>query len=281
MAIKSGLVYELHIDGLSDEHIDLTTGILGYLEVEAIEMLDSGLVIYHSDLSFIEHIEKQLELLAPWLISSQLSRSQRQNENWNKSWESSFDPIVIDDFCTVRATFHEIEIDTDHVITIDPEMAFGTGHHETTYAMIKMMQRIDFIDRTVMDYGTGTAILAILAEQRGARDIFAFDYDEVAIECAERCVKLNNCSKITCVTAVMADTDPTLQYDIILANINRHVLLTTVAGVYQRQKPEGSLLLSGILTQDKELVVEKYESLGYRLYEQIQRGEWLCLHFKK
>lgn len=281
MAIKSGLVYELHIDDLSEEHLDLTTAILGYLDVEAIEILDSGLVIYHSDQGFIDHIESQLSTMAPWLQSTQLLRSERQNENWNKSWESSFTPIVIDDFCTVRATFHDIDIDTDHVITIDPEMAFGTGHHETTHAMIQMMQRVDLVEKSVMDYGTGTAILAILAEQRGAKEIFAFDYDEVAIECAVRCVGLNNCTKIKCATAVMSDTDPSMQYEVILANINRNVLLTTATQVYKRQMPGGSLLLSGILIQDRELIVEKYVSIGYELSDTIQRGEWLCLHFKK
>ena len=281
MAIKSGLVYELHIDGLNEEHIDLTTAILDYLEVEAIEVLDNGLIIYHDDESFLDHIETQLATMTTWLEPNQTSRKQRKNENWNKSWESSFDPIVIDDFCTVKATFHTHDNTTKHTITIDPEMAFGTGHHETTYAMIQMMERLDFHDKEVMDYGTGTAILAILAEQLGAKRIFAFDYDEVATECAVRCVRLNNCHKITCTTAEITGTEVSTQYDIILANINRHVLLTTAHEVYARQKPSGTLLLSGILESDYDLVLNKYASIGYRLDDKIQRGEWLCLRMKK
>lgn len=281
MGIKEGLVYELHISGLSEEHLDLTAAILGHLEVEAIEQLERGLVIYHTDESFIDDIQSQLGTLAPWLEADQLSRKERQNENWNKSWESSFDPIIIDDFCTVKATFHNIENTTKHSITIDPEMAFGTGHHETTYAMIQMMERLDFTDKDVMDYGTGTAILAILAEQLGAKHIFAFDYDEVATECAIRCVGLNNCNKIICDTAEITQTDVLVQYDIILANINRHVLLTTAHEVYARQKASGELLLSGILEGDFDLVLEKYESVGYQLKDKIQRGEWLCLKMAK
>ncbi len=281
MGIKEGLVYELHISGLSEEHIDITSAILGLLEVEAIEVLESGLVIYHSDQNFIDHVQSQLGTMATWLEADQLSRKERQNENWNKSWESSFDAIIIDDFCTVKATFHNIENKTKHSITIDPEMAFGTGHHETTYAMIQMMERLDFADKEVMDYGTGTAILAILAELLGAKHIFAFDYDEVATECAIRCVSLNNCNNITCDTAEIAQTDTTVQYDIILANINRHVLLTTAHEVYARQKSGGELLLSGILESDFNLVLDKYTSVGYQLDEKIQRGEWLCLRMSK
>ncbi len=276
--MKTDIIHVLHIKDLSEDHLELTTAMLGHLEVEAIEERDDSLVLYHHDLERVDQIENQLLEMAPWVTKAQIERSNRPNENWNKSWESSFSPIVIDDFCTIRATFHDIDIDTDHVITIDPEMAFGTGHHETTHAMIQMMQRIDLSGKTVMDYGTGTAILAILAEQRGASVVFAFDYDEVAIECAQRCVELNDCTSIMCATAEMADTDPNIKYEVILANINRNVLLETAAEVFERQKPEGSLLLSGILKQDRELVIEKYKSVGYELKDEIQRGEWMCLH---
>jgi len=281
MGTKSELVYELHINRLDNTQKELTSAILNHLDVEAIEETEDSLIIYHDNIEFVDQLEEQLLVLAQWIEKDQLSRTQRKNQNWNKAWESSFAPIIIGQFCTVKATFHEMKNSTTYVITIDPEMAFGTGHHETTHAMIEMMESVSFNDKQVLDYGTGTAILAILAEQLGANHVFAFDYDEVAIECAIRCVALNDCRLIDCATSVIDDLDKNNKYDIVLANINRNVLIEKADELYQRHEHGGVLLLSGILENDKDLVLETYVAIGYQLTNEIQRGEWLCLRLEK
>lgn len=281
MAIdESRLIYELHILGLSTDQTEIVIGLLSYINVEAIEERDGVLVLYHDSEKRINEIENELKGLAPWIQNNQINRDTRANENWNHSWESSFKPIMIEDFCTIKASFHNINSNTKHVIVIDPEMAFGTGHHETTYGMIYMMAKIDFSDRGVLDFGSGTGILSILAAKLGARAIRAIDHDILSTECAEKCKILNETPMINCSTNIITDLEES-QYDIILANINRKVLLDTVEEIFLRLKNQGVLLLSGILTQDYELVSKHYVKQGFVIIDEFLRGNWMTLRLQK
>ena len=196
---KDDLIYCLSVSNLSTEEIELTIGMMAFLSVEALEEKDTSINVFQEDKSTALSLQDELLNFCAWLSKDQISIQSLPNENWNKSWESSFDPIVIDDFCTIKATFHTQALPlTKHTITIDPEMAFGTGHHETTYSMIQSMKGVDFSNKKVFDYGSGTAILSILAEKLGAREVYALDYDPIATECGQKCLVLNKALIVGC-----------------------------------------------------------------------------------
>ena len=161
-------------------------------------------------------------------LSSRVSKL--ENKNWNTHWETNFQPVIINHsinntpWVAIRAAFHKPIKNIKHEIIITPKMSFGTGHHATTYMMIKMMREIDFTGKTVLDFGTGTGILAILAEKLGASNIIAIDNDDRSIENAGENFDTNNCSKIQLLKASTANVD--IKFDIILANIIKELYLT-------------------------------------------------------
>lgn len=196
-------------------------------------------------------------------------------KNWNAEWESSFQPVLIDDFCAIRASFHQPITVCDYEIVIDPRMAFGTGHHETTELMIRQMRNLDFNNKSVLDLGCGTGILAILAAKLGAAQIVAVDNDPEAVSNVKENAAIN-AAQITCVHGTVYDL-PSQTYDIVLANINRNVLIDVMPDMKRVLKKEGHLLLSGILTEDKKLIVEAAESEYLHVVKEQALGEWLSL----
>src|SRR5882757_8665315 len=151
------------------------------------------------------------------------TQSEIENKNWNAEWEANFQPVVIDDFCAVRAGFHPAVPGIQYDIIITPKMSFGTGHHATTWMMVKAMAGIDFNHRPVFDFGTGTGVLAILAEKLGAKEIVAIDNDDNSIENAAENLAANGCRR--CHLFKSADLNGIGHFDIILANINRNTIL--------------------------------------------------------
>ena len=197
--------------------------------------------------------------------------------NWNEEWEKSFEPVIIDEFCAIRASFHPPVAGVQHEIVITPKMSFGTGHHATTYQMIKLMKEIDFSNKTVVDFGTGTGVLAILAYKLGAAHICAIDNDEWSINNARENVENNGSSTIQ---LNMSDTLPNNElFDIILANINKHVILENLPEISKQLRPGGVVLLSGLLQNDQREIVDA--ALKNRLFvkTQSQKYDWIALCF--
>lgn len=203
------------------------------------------------------------------------------DENWNKSWESSFNPITIGTFCHIRASFHPPYGQTTYELVIDPEMAFGTGHHETTYLMIQAMEALHVVGKKVLDYGCGTGILAILASQLGASEVVAIDYDEMAIKCAEQCVLQNRAQGVKLISGEISALSSSTKYDIILANINKHVLLNSADLIHSLLANRGLVLLSGILLSDDTGVTEAYLKAGFQKMQIFQKNEWISILFRK
>lgn len=198
--------------------------------------------------------------------------------NWNQQWESSFKPVVVDDFCAIKASFHTELFDTGYTITIDPKMAFGTGHHETTYMMIDMMREMKLKGKLVLDHGCGTGILSILAEMCGAAHIDAIDIEEDSYQNTLENARLNDCHAINSIHGqINAISD--MHYDVILANINRKVLMDTVNVQYHLLRPGGYLLISGILKDDQSIIEQAYNEVGFDLQEIKSRGNWLCIKY--
>lgn len=200
-----------------------------------------------------------------------------ENKNWNQEWESNFDPVRIDDFCFVHASFHDRPPGIQHYIQIDPKMAFGTGHHETTYMMLSRMQDLDFYAQKVLDFGTGTGVLAILAKKLGTAHIDGTDNDEKAIDNANENQETNQTDGINFSQKTLNELET--NYDIILANINRQVLLDSCKKLRAMLSVGGLLIISGILIKDFDLILTTYATNGFVLTDRKERGNWLCLSF--
>lgn len=199
--------------------------------------------------------------------------------NWNEEWEKNFEPIDVDGICHVRAPFHA-KTDAKYDIVIEPKMSFGTGHHETTYMMIQHLLEMDVTDMKTLDMGCGTAILAILAEMKGAQPIDAIDIDNWcylnSIENAER----NNCKHIS-----VYEGDASLlkgkKYDVIIANINRNILLNDMQQYVDCLNENGILFLSGFYTEDIPVISESCTTKGLTYVKQFERNNWVALKFVK
>lgn len=241
---------------------------LSDLGVEGFEQTDDFLIAY-----FNENIFKSYEvndLLKGFVFTTKTI----EEKNWNEEWESNFQPVVVDNFCAIRAEFHQPIKNVEHEIIITPKMSFGTGHHATTYMMIEQMKHIDFNNKTVFDFGTGTGILSILAEKLGASKIEAIDVDDWSITNAKENMERNNCKRIS---VNLSSQIPEKSYDIILANINRNVILSYLPRLANGLKQNCLLLLSGLLTSDEEDIVEACTKENLRFVKRIERNKWISL----
>ena len=200
-------------------------------------------------------------------------------QNWNKSWEESFRPITIPGKCCVRARFHPPQPEFPMEIVIQPQMAFGTGHHATTYLMMDRMFDLDFKGKKVLDYGCGTGILAILASKLGALSIDAIDIDPLSYENTIENLRENQISNTNCYEGTL-DMLAENQYDIILANINRNVLLESGKTLFQQLLAQGTLLLSGLLKKDQAMVIESYEKQGFKQVNTYPKDGWICIELQ-
>lgn len=200
-------------------------------------------------------------------------------QNWNAQWESNFSPIRIHDELGVRAEFHPPFTDVTFDVVITPKMSFGTGHHETTRLMSEFILEIPCTETSVLDFGTGTGILAIYAAKRGAKVVLGTDNDAWSIENARENCQRNQCEFITISETPLAQLNG--WYDIILANINLNVLLESAKDLHRLLKPQGNLLLSGVLITDENQLSTAFESLGFEKISTKTRKNWLALHFRK
>jgi len=198
-----------------------------------------------------------------------------EDKNWNQQWESSFEPVLVEDFAAVRAVFHKPVEQVQYEIIITPRMSFGTGHHATTYLMMLQMKELNFKDTTVIDFGTGTAVLAILAEKMGATKIIAIDNDEWAVNNAFDNVKENHCTHIQ---IQQADTIAvTAKANIILANINLNIILQNLPAIIQHCAKNAKIIFSGLLTNDLPTILPALEKIGITVTKTTNRDHWVCL----
>jgi ribosomal protein L11 methyltransferase len=224
-----------------------------------------------------------LNLLANYKEETKFSFSSSviKHENWNTLWESNFHPISVADQVYVRATFHQPEPNFAYEIVIDPKMAFGTGHHQTTASVMELMLAEDFRGKKVLDMGCGTGILAILAKKMGAQAVDAIDYDPLCFESTLENTELNG---MTDIQAILGGKEviPNTSYRVILANINRNILLDQLDRYAQVLAPEGSLILSGFYEQpDLEIIKEAAQALGLRYKSHLVKQDWTAAKFIK
>ena len=225
------------------------------------------------------NILKDIQILTNPEFKIEFTFEEIEQVNWNEEWEKNFEPIDVDGKCHVRAPFHE-KTNAEFDIIIEPKMSFGTGHHETTHMMIQHILETNLVGKKTLDMGCGTAILAILAEMKGAQPIDAIDIDNWcylnSIENAER----NNCKNIS-----VYEGDASLlvgkKYDVIIANINRNILLNDMQQYKDCLNENGILFLSGFYTEDIPVISESCTSRGLSYVKQFERNNWVALKFVK
>jgi ribosomal protein L11 methyltransferase len=207
------------------------------------------------------------------------SKSIILKQNWNTLWESNFDPVQVDDFVGVRAGFHLPFDHVQHEIIITPKMSFGTGHHATTYMVMQLMRALDFHGKVVFDFGTGTGILAILAEKLGATAVLAADNDDWCIENATENISINSCNCIEIQKVNNARQNK--KFDIIIANINKNIILGNIPFLADALLPDGHILLSGLLREDEQDILNACrQAAGWEHLQTITRTGWIACHFK-
>jgi ribosomal protein L11 methyltransferase len=194
--------------------------------------------------------------------------------NWNEIWETGFEPVQVGDFCVIRAEFHQPVGQTQHEIIITPKMSFGTGHHATTFMMVQLMQEITFQNTTVCDLGTGTGVLAILAEKMGAASVLAIDNDPQCMENAAENITANQC---TAIQLQKNDCMPTGKWDVVLANINLNVLCDNMPLFAASLAGEGLLLLSGILETDIDQITSVLNQHGLKPQTILKKNGWAAI----
>ncbi|WP_290698136.1 50S ribosomal protein L11 methyltransferase [Lacinutrix sp.] len=251
---------------------------LGYAGFESFVETETGVTAYIQKEEWHKEILQNIYVLTSNEFKISYTFDEIEQVNWNSEWEKNFNPIIVDNLCSVRAPFHE-KPDTKYDIIIEPKMSFGTGHHETTHMMIQHIIANDFKGKSVLDMGCGTAVLAILAEMKGANPIDAIDIDNWcylnSIENAER----NNCKNIS-VYEGDASLIENKTYDTIIANINRNILLNDIKTYANCLNPKGSLFLSGFYKTDINSIEEACNKNGLTLKNKLNRNNWVALHFE-
>lgn len=206
--------------------------------------------------------------------------SMLENKNWNEAWESNFEPVLIDGRCLVRAPFHLATEGIEYDLCIMPKMSFGTAHHETTSQVISMLMNLDVKDKRVLDMGSGTGVLAILASKMGAGEIVAIDNDEWAYENAKENTEKNNTPNVSVIQGDSGSI-PAGSFDIILANINRNILLEQIPSYSASMNTGSILLLSGFYEEDLDVISTRAAEAGLHLLSTGTKNRWMVAKFEK
>ncbi len=253
---------------------------LGEKAFESFQETETGVSAFVQKELWTADILEDIQLLQSEHFIVTYRKEEIEQINWNEEWEKNFNPIDVDGVCYIRAPFHE-KTDAKYDIVIEPKMSFGTGHHETTFMMTRHILQNEMKDKVVLDMGCGTAILAILASMRGAASVDAIDIDNWcylnSVENAER----NNCLNIQVFEGDASILSKELKYDVILANINRNILIKDMKSYGDCLKSGGEIYFSGFYVEDFSHIQRAAEAQGLSYVNQLEKNNWLSLKFIK
>ncbi len=265
---------------------DLVTGVLWTLEIEGIVENEDSISVYSG--SNKKGIKPELENLLESLVKEGvierylISSSDVENRNWNEEWEKGLKVIEISDRITIKPTFREYEnSDGKIVIEIDPKMSFGTGEHQTTRIMLGFLEKYIKGVEKVLDVGSGTAVLSIASIMLGAESAVAFDINEWAFENGIENVRLNGLDDKVDVRNAEITEIPENNFDMVLANINTHIILSIKDSLAAKVKSGGYLFLSGLLNYDEEKLIKVFQNFSFEFIEKKRGGDWSGLVFRK
>jgi ribosomal protein L11 methyltransferase len=271
----------IHHNNQEKSHIsDILVAQLAELGYHSFINTDEGIKAYIEEKNFNHNDVVYLPISPIFQDILEVNYRAIKDKNWNEEWEKNFSPVKIGDECVIRAPFHEVNESFSHEIIIEPKMSFGTGHHATTDLMIQEMLPLDFSNKKVLDMGCGTGILSILASQKNAQEIWAIDNDEWAYNNSKENIEKN---EVKDVNLLLGDARviPDITFDIILANINRNILLSDIPVYSKHIKESGILILSGIYSNDLKAIREKAESHSFQLEHHNTKDHWVTAFFTK
>ena len=252
---------------------------LGAVGFESFVENEDGVTAYIQKEEWNSNILDTIFVLNSDEFSIEYNQNEVEQTNWNAEWEKNFTPIEVDEIVSIRAPFHE-NSNLKYDIVIEPKMSFGTGHHETTHMMVQHLLQLDLNNKQTLDMGCGTGILAIFAEMKGAKPIDAIDIDNWCYENSIENVTRNNCHHIS-----VFEGDSSLlinkKYDLIIANINRNILLMDMKVYANCLKEKGILLLSGFYEEDIPIIDAEVSKYNLKLESFIQRNNWVALKYNK
>ena len=274
----------ISIAPFTEENAEIVTAEISELPFESFSMEDPYLKCYiQKELYDAQALKVVLSGMEGMEFDLDFNANLMPAVNWNAVWESQFTPIVVDGRCTIKASFHKDLKKTRFNITIDPKMAFGTGHHQTTYMMCRaLLQNEEAVKgKVVMDMGCGTAILAILAAKMKASRVYGIDIDAVAAISAYDNARLNRVGKVMETYCGDASLLQRNSYDVLLANINRNILLQDMPTYAHSLHKEGLLFVSGFYVEDMPMLIGTAAANGLEYVSHDSMDNWCCIKFKK
>ncbi len=266
----------IHFENINQQQIELLIAVLSENGFESFEEKKNNLAAFIAQKDFDERSLKStlqiFNLDFPFRIEI------IKPQNWNAEWEKNYNPVFIGNDCLIRASFHQNLPARKYEIVINPKMSFGTGHHATTSLMIKTMMRLNFKNKTVFDFGCGTGVLSIMAALLGASKIDSFDNDASAVENSNENIRLNEVNQLI---SIRTDENEIFsqQFDMILANINRNIILEYLPKLKNLLNQNGCLLVSGFLKEDENVMINAASAYGLTAKNVYQKENWLVIRF--
>lgn len=259
---------------------DMFMELLGTIGFDSFMDTDDGFEAYCKEQDYKETELDEILQMEQFANVSLLKKELIPDQDWNATWEASYEPVVINELCRIRAPFHQVEGSYKYDLIIEPKMSFGTAHHETTSQIIELMLQSDFTGLDVLDMGSGTGVLAILAKKLGSATTVAIDNDEWAYRNALDNIRLNDENEIV-VELGDAGSLNNRQFDLILANINRNILLRDMKEYVKCLLDGGKIFFSGFYEEDLKLIAKEAESLGLKYISHVTKNNWTAAVFMK
>ena len=264
---------------ISEEESEIITAILSQSEFESFSEDSIGVRAYiQTPLINKEEIDNLIQDIKN-IYDVNIAIKEMENINWNQEWEKNYKPVFLNENCIIRAPFHQISPKPEYDIIIEPKMAFGTGHHETTFLISDILFDERIRNKDVCDAGTGSGVFSIIASKLGAKSVFAYDIDEWSYSNAKRNIKINKVQNITIRKGDVRQIR-TKKFDLILANINRNILLKDVSAFSEALNKKGTLIVSGFYAQDLSIIIKEFEKNNLKLDTFKKKNNWIAAIFK-